>query len=126
MEERVRVLLVSAVERATTATKLSMRQLLRVWLLSLLAWGTFGLPTALRAADEKSPQQSQPEAEASRITIRKPEIHIPPLQVDVDMVVVNVTVTDPYDRIITGLDQNNFQVFDDKVEQRTGYYAPTQ
>jgi len=34
------------------------------------------------------------------------------------MVVVNVTVTDPYDRIVTGLDQTNFQVYDDKVEQR--------
>jgi Ca-activated chloride channel family protein len=95
-----------------------MRQLLQVWLLSLIAGGVLGLPVALWAADEKSPQQSHLEAEASRVTLRKPEIQVPPLQVDVNMVVVNVTVTDPYDRIVTGLEQNNFQVFDDKVEQR--------
>ena len=41
-----------------------------------------------------------------------------PLQVDVNMVVVNVTVTDPFDRIVTGLDETNFQVFDEKVEQK--------
>jgi len=34
------------------------------------------------------------------------------------MVLVNVTVTDPFDRIVTGLDQENFQVFDEKVEQK--------
>jgi Ca-activated chloride channel family protein len=34
------------------------------------------------------------------------------------MVVVNVTVTDQYDRIVTGLDQTDFHVFDEKVEQR--------
>jgi len=34
------------------------------------------------------------------------------------MVVVNVTVTDPFDRIVTGLEQTNFQVFDEKVEQQ--------
>jgi Ca-activated chloride channel family protein len=33
-------------------------------------------------------------------------------------VVVNVTVTDPFDRIVTGLEQSNFQVFDEKVEQK--------
>jgi Ca-activated chloride channel family protein len=39
------------------------------------------------------------------------------------MVVVNVTVTDPYDRIVTGLDQQNFQVFDDKVEQKIAAFS---
>jgi len=34
------------------------------------------------------------------------------------MVVVNVTVTDPFDRIVTGLDRENFQVYDEKVEQK--------
>jgi Ca-activated chloride channel family protein len=36
----------------------------------------------------------------------------------VNLVVVNVTVTDPYDRIVTGLDEENCQVFDEKVEQK--------
>ena len=35
----------------------------------------------------------------------------------VDLALVNVTVTDPYDRLITGLDSSNFRVFENNVEQ---------
>jgi Ca-activated chloride channel homolog len=45
-------------------------------------------------------------------------IHTNPIQVNVDMVMVNVTVTDPFDRIVTGLDRDNFHVYDDKVPQK--------
>jgi len=40
-----------------------------------------------------------------------------PLHVDVELALVNVTVTDPYDRLITGLEKQNFRVFEDNVEQ---------
>jgi len=33
------------------------------------------------------------------------------------MALVNVTVTDPYDRLVTGLEKENFRVFEDGVEQ---------
>jgi Ca-activated chloride channel family protein len=33
------------------------------------------------------------------------------------MALVNVTVTDPYNRLVTGLDPDNFRVFEDNVEQ---------
>ena len=39
------------------------------------------------------------------------------LHIDVDMAMVNVTVTDPYNRLVTGLDPDNFRVFEDNVEQ---------
>jgi Ca-activated chloride channel family protein len=39
------------------------------------------------------------------------------IKVDVDMTLVNVTVTDPYGRLVTGLEQNNFRVFEDNTEQ---------
>ena len=39
------------------------------------------------------------------------------LRVDVDMALVNVTVTDPYNRLVTGLDPDNFRVFEDNIEQ---------
>jgi Ca-activated chloride channel family protein len=54
----------------------------------------------------------------SQLIVRQGQVHATPIQVDVNLVVVNVTVTDPYDRIVTGLDQTNFQVFDEKVEQQ--------
>jgi Ca-activated chloride channel homolog len=39
------------------------------------------------------------------------------LHIDVDLALVNVTVTDPYNRLVTGLDPDNFRVFEDNVEQ---------
>ena len=36
---------------------------------------------------------------------------------DVDIALVNVTVTDPYNRLVTGLEPDNFRVFEDNVEQ---------
>ena len=39
------------------------------------------------------------------------------LHMDVDMALVNVTVTDPYNRLVTGLESDNFRVFEDNIEQ---------
>jgi Ca-activated chloride channel homolog len=39
------------------------------------------------------------------------------LHSDVGLALVNITVTDPYNRLVTGLDQDNFRVFEDNIEQ---------
>ncbi len=39
------------------------------------------------------------------------------IRTDVDLALVNVTVTDPYNRLVTGLEQDNFRVSEDGVEQ---------
>ena len=39
------------------------------------------------------------------------------IKVDVDMTLVNLTVTDPLDRLVTGLERENFRVYEDGVEQ---------
>lgn len=39
------------------------------------------------------------------------------LRLEVELALVNVTVTDPYDRLVTGLEPENFRVFEDNVEQ---------
>ena len=39
------------------------------------------------------------------------------LRLDVELALVNVTVTDSYDRLVTGLEPENFRVFEDNVEQ---------
>ena len=39
------------------------------------------------------------------------------IHLDVELALVNVTVTDPYDRLVTGLESENFRVFEDNVEQ---------
>ena len=75
------------------------------------------VPLAILAGpgDSKPPSNDR---EVSSVTVRKPPLHTLPIQVDVNLVLLNVTVTDPYDRTVTGLEQSNFQVFDEKVEQQ--------
>lgn len=45
------------------------------------------------------------------------------LRVDVDLVLVNTTVTDSDNRYVTGLGQEHFQVFEDKVQQEIQYFS---
>jgi len=45
------------------------------------------------------------------------------LKVDVDLVMVNVTVSDPDNKLITDLKLENFQLFEDKVEQEIKYFS---
>lgn len=46
-----------------------------------------------------------------------------PLKVDVDLVMVNVTITDGENRLITDLKPQNFQLFEDKIEQNIRYFS---
>jgi len=71
-------------------------------------------------ASSKALPPSEPPAD---VNIRTSNIHTRPIQVDVNMVVVGVTVTDPFDRIVTGLDKSNFQVFDEKVPQQISTFS---
>ena len=80
-------------------------------------WSLLFMPLA-SGGEEKTPPQAPQEKDASRLTVRQPEVHAAPILVDVNLVVVNVSVVDSYDRIVTGLEQFNFQVYDDKVEQQ--------
>ena len=43
--------------------------------------------------------------------------------IDVDMALVNVTVTDPYNRLVTGLDPDNFRIFEDNIEQEVSTFS---
>jgi len=45
------------------------------------------------------------------------------IKVDVSLVLVNVTVTDPYNRLVTGLEQENFRVYEDKLEQEVVHFS---
>src|SRR5579871_992556 len=43
--------------------------------------------------------------------------HIRPLKVDVDLVLVPVTITDPMNRLVTGLEKENFQLYEGSSAQ---------
>jgi hypothetical protein len=45
------------------------------------------------------------------------------VHVDVDLALVNVTVTDPYNRLVTGLEPDDFRIFENNVEQEIQYFS---
>jgi len=78
---------------------------------------------AATGSDSASAKAEPPGDPAADVNIRTSNIHTRPIQVDVNLVVVGVTVTDPFDRIVTGLDKSNFQVFDEKVPQQIATFS---
>ena len=45
------------------------------------------------------------------------------IKVDVDLVLVNATVSDSKERMVMGLQQENFRLWEDKVEQKVEYFS---
>jgi Ca-activated chloride channel homolog len=66
--------------------------------------------STLVAADTK---QTKPDALALQKLI----------QVNVSMVLVNATVADPMNRFVTGLEKENFSIYEDKVEQNIVHFS---
>ena len=67
--------------------------------------------------DAKSKDAAKPKEDVKKDTsgfVIKPTSG---LHMDVDLALINVTVTDPYNRLVTGLDPDNFRVYEDNVEQ---------
>jgi len=72
--------------------------------------------------DPKSQDQKPTDSQVVKDDVRKNTVgtKLKPqvgLKLDVDLALVNVTVTDPYNRLVTGLDPDNFRVYEDNVEQ---------
>jgi len=49
--------------------------------------------------------------------------HTRPMKVDVDLVLVPVTITDPMNRLVTGLEKENFEVYDGSERQALKYFS---
>ena len=77
----------------------------------------------LRAQEPSTSNNPVPPPAPSKLTDvshNTPAVTIRPgkvIRTDVDLALVNVTVTDPFNRLVTGLEQDNFRVFEDNVEQ---------
>jgi Ca-activated chloride channel homolog len=97
------------------------RSRLRIGMAAVLVL-ILGRPFGALAAQDYSKGISE-DQETSQIIVRRPAIHPAPIQVDVNMVLLNVTVTDSSERVVTGLDASNFRVFDGKVEQEIVSFA---
>jgi Ca-activated chloride channel family protein len=68
---------------------------------------------------EKPPEAPKPDLLTTTNTTAAADLtaHVRPLKVDVDLVLVPVTITDPMNRLVTGLDKENFQLFEGNASQ---------
>src|SRR5215469_15950354 len=87
-------------------------------------------PTAKAATEtEKDAKDSKDSRDASEKipgVVSDPGLkvnHGKPIQVDVDMVLVNVTVTDDWNRIVTGLEKENFTVMEGNEAQEVRHFS---
>jgi VWFA-related protein len=71
-----------------------------------------GLAVICSAED---PAEITPRAKPSEASAPLPRANI---RVDTNVVLIPVTVTDPLNRFVTGLDQDAFKIFEDKQEQK--------
>jgi Ca-activated chloride channel homolog len=86
--------------------------------LFLLAPRSAALPQA--GNDDPPVLKSDKPDKPDDVKHNTPGIAIKPgriLRSDVSLALVNVTVTDPYNRLVTGLEPDNFRVFEDNIEQ---------
>ncbi|HYL86824.1 MAG TPA: VWA domain-containing protein [Candidatus Angelobacter sp.] len=77
--------------------------------------------------DDNKPKDDAKRVEANKVDVKMDDVRRDSLarkfksgdtlRIDVDMALLNVTVTDPYNRLVTGLEPDNFRVFEDNVEQ---------
>ncbi len=71
----------------------------------------------------QKPGPSIPPNDPGKPSADKPKRSDRTIRVDVDLVLVNVTVTDPFNRLVTGLEQENFRVLEDNVEQEIVHFS---
>ena len=80
----------------------------------------------LMLAGVLAPQRAWPQSTARGRTISSvasPDAARQNFSVDSTLVLVNVAVTDARGRFVTGLEQQDFQVFEDKIAQTVAYFS---
>ncbi|HXN49739.1 MAG TPA: VWA domain-containing protein [Bryobacteraceae bacterium] len=96
----------------------------------IVLWAVAVAGTCL-AGDEKSTPQIPTEPQVSiqprtKALVPAPSPDIPrsrSIRVDTTLVPIPVTVTDPLNRFVTGLEIKHFRIFEDKVEQKIAYLS---
>jgi VWFA-related protein len=86
----------------------------RYFIVILAAAGLFGQATLT----PRSRTQPQPSSQQSAQQDEPPPLPKATIRVDSNLVLVPVTVLDPLTRMVTGLDAENFQVFENGVQQK--------
>ncbi len=88
-----------------------------------------------QGTENKSGQEAKPTSTPAAQTQQPPSRPANPLRtilgedqdgtvkIPTELVSLTVTVTDPYNRLVTGLDQHNFEIFEDKVKQVITHFS---
>jgi Ca-activated chloride channel homolog len=110
------------------------------YVLRKLALAAFavGLPSVLLAQSAGLPSDTPPPAKAAQVSsdepvaidsrkptapAAKPDSHPVDIRVEKTLVLINVTVTDPLNRFVTGLEKEHFRLYEDKVEQEITQFS---
>src|SRR5205807_8637532 len=70
-----------------------------------------------------SPRLQQPQTNNNRPEDSELKTHTKPVKVDVNLVLVSVSIVDPLNRQVTGLDKENFQVFEGRERQEIRHFS---
>jgi Ca-activated chloride channel family protein len=70
-----------------------------------------------------SPRVQPPESNPNDIIDPALKTHTKPMKAEVNLVLVPVTITDPMNRLVTGLDKENFQLFEGKDQQDIRHFS---
>jgi len=89
------------------------------WTHFVAAFLLMALPAVMvaRAARSQNPQENSTEKSEQKTSEKQTT-----LKIDVDLVLVNATVTDQLNRYVSGLESEHFQIWEDKVEQKVEYF----
>ncbi len=71
----------------------------------------------LVGAEENSPPEAPDEDQLVETVSQRP------IRVEVPLVLVQVSVIDPFNRFVTGLDKEHFRIFEDKTEQPIQHFS---
>ncbi len=89
---------------------------------ALLAVFALSLPSADKGASTAANPKVNIEPRA-KPTAPEPPLPRANIRVDTNVVQIPVTVTDPLNRFVTGLEKENFRLYEDKAEQKVSYFA---
>jgi Ca-activated chloride channel homolog len=81
--------------------------------------------SAQGSQQEQADKNSSTSKQEQPSTRPQPKVENPtdgPLKLNTELVTLTVTVTDPYNRLVTGLDRQHFEVFEDKVKQSIEFF----
>jgi len=85
------------------------------------AWGQTEVNDAHVVTREVQPREAEkPKTEEiakQSVVSASLNTHVRPLKVSVDLVLVPVTITDPLNRLVTGLDKENFELFEGNAKE---------